>query len=141
MSRKVGFIAKFVGLSALAVVGVTAAGTLTGCAVAPTSTSTVSCSGYPHQTVVPATAVADHNAAAPGNQQQFAFPLTQLPVGCAQAQYLVLPTWVSSDTVNAPISNTPPNIGVATCMGSTTTPVTISTTQEGSASVGRLTCK
>jgi len=144
MRHKLGFGWTLPGLLTLTALGVAAGGTLAGCAVAPASiaSQTVNCSAYPHQQVVPATATADHTAAAPGNQQKFTFPLTVLPAGCAQAQYIVLPTWVSSDPVNAPISNAnDATNGVATCVGATTPPVTISTTQEGTASVASLTCK
>ena len=141
LNLRIGGVGTLLGLVVLA--GVMASGM--GCAVTSgtsSSTSNPLCTSLPHQSVTPATAVADHAAAAPGNQQQFTFPLTALPTGCAQAQFMLLPTWVSSDPVNAPISNTPgATFGVATCVGATTVPVTISTTQEGAASVGMLTCK
>jgi len=142
MGRGAGLLRAVPGLVVLGTAGTLAGGMLTGCAVAPGSLVGVDCAAFPHQTVTPAAAVADHNAAPPGNQAQFTFPLTQLPAGCAQAQFVVSPYWVSSDPISAPIGNAPgATDGVATCVGATTVPVTISTTQEGAVSVGLLTCK
>lgn len=86
-----------------------------------------SCGGGNNQcsitaTVTPASATADHTAAPPGNQVQFALnstakgncPLTPDAIGI----------WSSSDTVNVSISNQS-TAGLATCLGPTASPVTI----------------
>ena len=70
--------------------------------------------------VVPASAIADHNAAAPGNQVQFSTSSTVS--GNCPLIADTLGTWSTSDPGNTSISNA----GLATCLSATTTPATIS---------------
>jgi hypothetical protein len=94
--------------------------------------------------VMPATAAADHAATAPGNQQAFNVGFVGSMPGCAIPQVIAAPssyTWVSSDPVNAPISNVAATAGVATCVGATTVPVTISINSNATVAVATLTCK
>jgi hypothetical protein len=126
----------------LSVVGVAAVGTLTGCAVAPSAS--LNCSLKVG--VLPAMATADHMAATPGNQQAFNVGFVgPFPAGCAVPAFVNNPqnfTWVSSDPVNAPISNAKDaTAGVDTCVGTTTVPATISTSPAGSIEAATLTCK
>ncbi len=83
--------------------------------------------------VSPNTATADHTAAQPGNQQQFvafnSFPIKQ---GCPAITAAILNnvTWSTSDPGNVSISNTQgPTCGVATCINSVSSAVTITATQ------------
>jgi energy-converting hydrogenase Eha subunit A len=97
------------------------------------------------QVILPATAVADHTAAAPGNQQAFNVGFVTVPAdGCALPLPVTKPqyfTWVSSDPVNAPISNVAATAGVATCVGATTVPATISVSSVANVQTAALTCK
>jgi len=86
----------------------------------------IGCGGSPRNScfitaiVTPVSAISDHNAAPPDDQVQFAAvssvsgncPLTPDTVG----------TWSTSAPGNTSISDT----GLATCLGATTTPATIS---------------
>jgi hypothetical protein len=109
---------------------------LTGCGVAPKVTCTLT------QAVLPATATADHTAASPGDQQGFDVGFLAAPPGCAVPQLVLSPqdfVWVSSDPINAPISNAKDaTAGIATCVGATIS--TISTSPAGYPPA-KLTCK
>jgi hypothetical protein len=116
---------------------------LLGCAVAtPSATQNPACSYKVG--VLPASATADHSAAAPGNQQQFDVGYVEITGTCpihalegAPSYY----TWVSSDPVNAPISNATATAGIATCVGTTTVPATISVSSTANVATATLTCK
>jgi len=117
-------------------------GMLSGCSVPAAATNDCTLKSG----VVPATAIADHAAAAPGNQQAFNVGFVPpFPTGCAVPAFVTSPqnfTWVSSDPVNAPISNAKDaTAGVATCVGATTVPVTISINSNATVTVATLTCK
>jgi len=124
------------GVLVLAFAGTTAGGMLTGCGVAPKVTCTLT------QAVLPATATADHTAASPGDQQGFDVGFLTPPPGCAVPQLVLSPqdfVWVSSDPINAPISNAKDaTAGIATCGGATI--ATISTSP-ASYPPATLTCK
>ena len=80
--------------------------------------------------VSPASAVVDHNAAAPGSTQHFdAFDATSTP-GCAHTlSNLTNATWSVFDTINVSISNVhDATYGIATCHGATGGAVTITAT-------------
>ena len=80
--------------------------------------------------VSPATAVANHTAAAPGNMQHFdAFDTTSIP-GCVHTlSNLTNATWSVSDTTNISISNVQDaTYGTATCKGATTGAATVTAT-------------
>ena len=70
--------------------------------------------------VVPASAIADHSAASPGNQVQFSTSST-VSGNCPLIPD-TLGTWSTSDPGNTSISGT----GLAACLSATTTPATIS---------------
>src|SRR5689334_11518587 len=73
--------------------------------------------------IAPKTATAVHSAAAPGNQVQFTLNSTvkgTCPLPADKAG-----TWSSSDAVNVSISNQAGTSGLATCLGATASPVTI----------------
>jgi hypothetical protein len=112
---RIGFGFLVVGLA-----GTTAGGMLTGCGAAPQAK--INCTLT--QAVLPATTTADHTAASPGNQGAFDVGYVAAPEGCAVPAIVVSPqafVWVSSDPVNAPISNAKDaTAGVATCVGATT---------------------
>jgi len=100
--------------------------------------------------VSPNTATADHTAAQPGNQQQFvAFNSFPIKRGCPAITAAILNnvTWSTSDPGNVSISNTQgPTCGVATCINSVSSAVTITAAQPrqgGSTFTGTasLTCK
>ncbi|HEY0307263.1 MAG TPA: hypothetical protein VGB94_03825 [Acidobacteriaceae bacterium] len=93
----------------------------------------------------------DHTLIAPGNQEQFlAYEGLTAPAGCAVPALVkyVSPVWTSSDNVNIQLS--PSNNGtvpseVATCLGTTPVPVTITgtVTDSGVTTTGTstMTCK
>src|ERR1017187_9474219 len=141
MSYRTCFVRALSGLFCLGVVGTFAGGMLTGCAAAPAASSNCTVT----QAILPATAVADHSVAAPGNQQAFNVGFVTAPAdGCALPLPVTKPqyfTWVSSDTVNAPISNVTATAGVATCVGATTVPATISVSSTANVQVATLTCQ
>jgi hypothetical protein len=88
--------------------------------------------------------MASHTAAAPGNQQQFDVGYVEITGTCPIPALEVAPsyyTWVSSDPVNAPISNVAATAGVATCVGATTVPATISVSSQANIQVATLTCQ
>ena len=74
--------------------------------------------------VTPASAIADHNLASPGNQVQFS--TTSNVTGNCPLRPDMLGTWSTSDPGNTSISNQAGSAGLATCLGATTTPATIS---------------
>lgn len=74
--------------------------------------------------VTPASAIADHNLASPGNQVQFS--TTSTVTGNCPLIADTLGTWSTSDPGNTSISNQVATAGLATCLGATTTPATIS---------------
>ena len=80
--------------------------------------------------VTPATATADHTAAAPMNSQHFtAFPIFGPAGSCIALNTAVAlnnVTWSVSDPVNVTISNVQgPDYGTATCKNATAAPATI----------------
>ena len=88
-----------------------------------------SCGGYGNTctidaAVTPPNAMADHSATAPGNQAQFS--LASTVEGNCPLVADSLGVWSSSDSANTTISNQAPTQGLATCLNSTSTPVTIS---------------
>jgi hypothetical protein len=88
--------------------------------------------------------MASHTAAAPGNQQQFDVGYVEITGTCPIPALEGAPsyyTWVSSDPVNAPISNVAATAGVATCVGATTVPATISVSSQANIQVATLTCQ
>jgi len=70
--------------------------------------------------ILPLNATADHNAAAPGNEVQFS--LSSAVEGNCPMIPDILGQWSTSDPANTTISNQ----GLATCLGATAEPVTIS---------------
>jgi hypothetical protein len=140
MDCNVGVLMVVTGLVVLGAAPV-AGGMLTGCASAPSTFSNCTVK----EVISPATAVADHTAAAPGNQQAFNVVFEAFPAeGCALPLPVTTPqgfVWVSSDPVNAPISNAAATAGVATCVGATVVPATISVSSATNVQVATLTCK
>jgi len=139
MGCRAGILRAALALVVLGVTGTLAGGVL-GCAVASTANNCSLKAG-----VLPALASADHSAAAPGNQASFNVGFVPpFPTGCAVPAIVQNPanfTWVSSDPVNAPISNVAATAGVATCVGPTTVPATISVSSTTNVEVATLTCK
>ena len=127
------------GFLVFGLAGTTAGGMLTGCGAAPQAK--INCTLT--QAVLPATATADHAVASPGDQVAFDVGYVAAPQGCAVPAVVISPqafVWVSSDPVNAPISNAKDaTAGVATCVGATT--ATISTNPVNSIATATLTCK
>ncbi|HTE89603.1 MAG TPA: hypothetical protein VK639_11635 [Terriglobales bacterium] len=80
--------------------------------------------------VLPASATADHSAAPPGNSQQFV-AVGAVPKGCVPIPAVLIDvTWSVSDTTNVTISNTQgQTFGMATCIGTTGGPVTVTATR------------
>ena len=70
--------------------------------------------------VTPLSAISDHNAASPGDQVQFS--LVSSVSGNCPLTPDTLGTWSTSAPGNTSIDST----GLATCLGATTTPATIS---------------
>jgi hypothetical protein len=136
MGRRVGTIRAL----AFCAVTATGGGLLSGCGVAPASSNPCTLK----QGVLPAVAVADHMAAAPGDQQAFGVGFVDVQPGCAVPAIAVSPqsfTWVSSDPVNAPISNVAATAGVATCMGATAATISTVPVGTGTIATATLTCK
>lgn len=102
---------------------------LSCCALAGCGSSTTVCK-LTAINVFPQNATADHAAAAPGNQQQFAAFAASGTSGCAVAlSNLTNATWSVSDPVAASIGNVQgPNYGNATCLAATASPVTVTAT-------------
>jgi hypothetical protein len=73
--------------------------------------------------IVPATASADHSATAPGNQVQFSL-VNQVTGSCPFIADIV-GTWSTSDPSHASIINEGATKGLATCLGSSATPITV----------------
>ena len=144
MGCKVRLFGAVSGLFVMGVAGSLAGGMLTGCSVAPTA-PIVTCNRMP--AVLPTAAIVDHAATAPGNQQAFNVGYVGSMQGCPLIpEGIVGPsayTWVSSDSVNAPVSNVVATAGVATCVGVTTVPVMISIVSPATVpvEVATLTCK
>jgi hypothetical protein len=88
--------------------------------------SAPNCSLATALTIAPMVATGDHAAAPPGNQTQF-LGFNQVVPGCPPPpSFRTDLKWTVSDPVNVTIGNTPgPNNGVATCVNSTTGPVTV----------------
>jgi len=86
----------------------------------------IGCGGSPRNScfitaiVTPVSAISDHNAAPPDDQVQFA-TVSSVSGNCPLTPD-TLGTWSTSDPGNTSVSNT----GLATCLGATTTPATIS---------------
>jgi hypothetical protein len=106
--------------------------------------------------ISPPSASADHNLASPGNSQQFlAFGGQAAAGNCSYTQAnLTNVMWTVSDTTNASIGNTitgnpqTDNYGLATCLHSSNTPITVTATLPSAANSGHtatgtatLTCK
>src|SRR5215471_13792799 len=79
--------------------------------------------------ISPASAIANHSAAPPGNQQRF-IPGPVLPPGCPPPPLpFGFATWSVSDPVNVSISNAKDQTnGVATCMAATAGAITVTAT-------------
>jgi len=141
MSRRADVARIGFGFLVVGLAGTTAGGMLTGCGAAPQTK--INCTLT--QAVLPATATADHMAASPGDQQAFDVGYVAAPQGCGVPATNVIAgpqsyVWVSSDPINAPISNAKDaTAGVATCVGATT--ATISTNPVNSIATATLTCK
>jgi len=98
--------------------------------------ATVGCGGRPSRSspncgvtglnVTPATAGADHAAAAPGNSQTFSASL-QFNPGCPVPADLVAFNWTASDP-SVHLSSSPTVAVIATCTAAVTNPVTITAT-------------
>lgn len=74
--------------------------------------------------VTPASAIADHNLAAPANQ--VGFSASGDATGNCPLMPDMLGTWSTSDPGNTSISNQAATTALATCLGATTTPAAIS---------------
>ena len=94
--------------------------------------------------VSPPTAIADHNLFPPGNSQQFsAFVGQASSSACAYMQSnLTNVMWTVSDPANATIGNSmtgnpqTDNFGLATCMHSSSAPITVTATLPPGANSG-----
>ena len=73
--------------------------------------------------VTPASAIADHHLTSPANQVQFS--TIGNATGDCPMQPDMVGTWSTSDPGNTSISNQAGSVGLATCLGATTTPATI----------------
>ena len=89
--------------------------------------------------VGPTNAAADHMAKAPGNAVQFTAFVAQVLVhpqnacGVPTVAAAVRPTWIVSDPTNVTIdSAADATNGLATCIGTTASPVTVTGTTMGS---------
>ncbi|MGD0796294.1 MAG: hypothetical protein ABR910_01105 [Acidobacteriaceae bacterium] len=139
MSKRAKVARIGLGFLVVGLAGTTAGGMLTGCGVAPEAAK-INCTLT--QGVLPATATADHTAASPGDRQAFDVGYVLATPGCALPTAILSPqafVWVSSDPINAPISNAAAAAGIATCVGATT--ATISTNPVNSIATATLTCK
>src|SRR5260370_20390866 len=121
---------------------------LAGVCLGVTLLSTMGCGGndcgVSGLNVVPATATADHTAAAPGNGQTFSASLQfKNKSGCvAITAALVNSNWTASDP-SVHLSSSPTSLMTATCTAAVTNPVTITATSaEGKMLTGpaSLTC-
>lgn len=106
---------------------------LSGCAAVNSSGSTSCTAGFAFN-ASPATATANHTAAAPGNQQKFNAIIspTVSPAGCPLPAYevLVSPTWTNPDPLDISISSAQDETnGTATCNSSTSGAVTLTATE------------
>ena len=99
---------------------------LAGC-----GSQTPACSPSPQMlAIAPHTSTADHAAFPPHNQQQFIATLSPATDGstCATPAHSILlhPTWTVSDPHDVSISSANDSTnGLATCLGSTSGPVTV----------------
>jgi len=123
------------------------AGRLAGCAMPQQSCTTSLVTA-----TVPATATAERLAAAPGDQRQFlatASPASRPGCAVSALSEKLTPQWTVSDTVNVKITSTADSTnGLATCLGTTEAPVTVTAirgTSSGSPSetlgTATITCK
>jgi hypothetical protein len=92
--------------------------------------------------VIPPSATADHSLLPPGNQAQFT--TTSTVTGNCPLIPDQLGSWATSDTANTSISNQSPTQGLATCLGATPAPATITysgTVRGHTFTAATLTCK
>jgi hypothetical protein len=101
---------------------------LVGCAGAASTPCTST------EVMSPAAASADHAATAPANSVQFSVGAAAQP-GCAVSALVYLPTLTTSDPVNVSVATQ----GIATCIGATDGPVTLTDTR--SKATSKLTCQ
>jgi len=74
--------------------------------------------------IAQANATVDHSLSAPRNQVLFATSFTVYG-GCDLPQPVTAGSWSTSDPAHVSISNQPPTPGLATCLASVATPVTV----------------
>jgi len=102
------------------------------CAVLCGCGSNPDCTFAMSYTAAPATAIANHLSAAPGDQQQFTASIVATPPsGCTVKGYTdrAYAVWTSTDPTDISISNAADNTnGLATCNGATGGPVTLTAT-------------
>jgi hypothetical protein len=92
--------------------------------------------------VNPASATADHAAAAPGNQTQFFVAYKGVPNGCAFSQVVPQADWTVSDTTDVSISSAKDGTnGIATCLHATSGAATVTASYQGKTATAQLTCK
>jgi len=102
---------------------------LTGCGGTASSSGRITASGNcVNAAVIPSNAMADHTAAAPGDQVQFSLVVQPEPGGGVCPQFVTAGAWTTSDPVNTAISNQPATQGLATCLNATPSPATITYT-------------
>jgi hypothetical protein len=92
------------------------------------------CTLTPELGLSPASATANHAAAAPGNQQKFTadegFTTAQAGCGVPQIVALVYPAWTVSDPLDVTISSAQDQTnGLAKCVNATAGPVTLTATE------------
>jgi hypothetical protein len=89
----------------------------------------------------PASATADHAAAAPGNQAQFFVQYTNVPSGCSFSQVVPQADWSVSDTTDISISSAKDGTnGTATCMQATGSAAKVTASYQGKTATAQLTC-
>jgi len=122
---------------------------LCGC-VGPSAPSSTGCPTTFVMNVTPTAGSATHGAQAPGNQVTFTasdeIPGSPFPSKCVLSNVISEVMWTSSDTVNVQLTSDPDtSTVVATCVGATTVPVTITASQFvgglNGAGTATLTCK
>lgn len=116
---------------ALLLGALSASAMLTGCAVSGSTGTT--CSTTLVMNITPTSATADHTLPAPGNQVRFQTVVAPTaPDGCALPAFLLAatPTWTNPDPKDISIdsSSNPGTNGLATCMGATSGPITLTAT-------------
>jgi len=101
-------------------------------------------------TVIPSTGTADHAAAAPGNQVQFAAQVGRtIPKGCPLPPYAATwpAVWVSSDPTDVQVNNSQSRSlnGLTTCVAATKGAATLTATYTedklSASGTGTITCK